>query len=93
MWRLRLSHDAEHGHAKHGDGKHGDHGTTSMPMSAAEELAHRAEDLTASKAMMPAFQLTMLSVLGGIFISFAAIVSTAVTAGGGMAPGVSRFLG
>ncbi len=64
-----------------------------MPMSAAEELAHRAEDLTASKAMMPAFQLTMLSVLGGIFISFAAIVSTAVTAGGGLAPGVSRFLG
>lgn len=62
-------------------------------MSAAEELARRAEDLTASKAMMPAFQLTMLSVLGGIFISFAAIVSTAVTAGGGMAPGVARFLG
>ncbi len=61
--------------------------------SAAEETAHRAEDITASKAMMPAFQLTMLSVLGGIFISFAAIVATAVTAGGGMAPGVARFLG
>lgn len=61
--------------------------------SAAEENAHRAEEITASKAMMPAFQLTMLSVLGGIFISFAAIVSTSVTAGGGMAPGFARFLG
>jgi formate transporter len=56
-------------------------------------MARRAEDIGTAKAAMPIERLVALSVLGGAFIALGAIFSTVVTAGGGVAPGVSRLLG
>lgn len=56
-------------------------------------MARKAEDVGVAKATMSAERLFVLAVLAGAFISFGAVFSTVVTAGGGMAPGVSRLLG
>ena len=57
------------------------------------EMARRAESVGQTKATMPLRRLIPLSILAGAFISLGAMFSTVVTAGGGMAPGVSRLLG
>jgi formate transporter len=46
-----------------------------------------------AKVAMPTGSLFVLAVLAGAFISLAAVFSTVVTAGGGMAPGLARLLG
>lgn len=56
-------------------------------------IARKAEEVGVAKAAMSAERLLALSILAGAFISFGAVFSTVVTAGGGMAPGVSRLLG
>jgi formate transporter len=57
------------------------------------QMARRAEDIGVAKASLPLDRLFILAVLGGVFISLGAAFSTVVTAGGGLAPGVSRLLG
>lgn len=56
-------------------------------------MADRAEAVGVAKASMAPLRVASLAVLGGAFIALGAIFSTSVTAGGGMAPGVSRLLG
>jgi len=57
------------------------------------EVAARAEAVGVAKASMAIDRLVALSVLAGAFITFGAMLSTVVTAGGGTAPGVARLLG
>ena len=57
------------------------------------DIAGRAEAVGVTKASARFDQLVVLGVLAGAFISLGAVFSTVVTAGGGMAPGVSRLLG
>jgi formate/nitrite transporter len=57
------------------------------------DIARRAESVGVAKASIRFDQLVVLGVLAGAFISLGAVFSTVVTAGGGMAPGVSRLLG
>jgi formate transporter len=55
-------------------------------------IAHKAEDLGVTKANMALPRMFALGVLAGSFISLGALLSTTVTAGGEMAPGISRLL-
>ena len=57
------------------------------------EVARRAEEVGVVKARLPIERMAVLAVLGGAFIALGAMFSTVVTAGGGLAPGVSRLLG
>ena len=57
------------------------------------DIARRAEAVGVAKASIRFDQLVVLGVLAGAFISLGAVFSTVVTAGGGVAPGVSRLLG
>jgi formate/nitrite transporter FocA (FNT family) len=57
------------------------------------DIARRAEAVGVAKASTRFHRLVVLGVLAGAFISLGAVFSTVVTAGGGMAPGVSRLLG
>jgi formate transporter len=57
------------------------------------DIARRAETVGVAKVAMRLDRLIVLSVLAGAFISLGAMFSTVVTAGGGIAPGVSRLLG
>lgn len=57
------------------------------------DIARRAEAVGVAKASTRFDRLVVLGVLAGAFISLGAVFSTAVTSGGGMAPGVSRLLG
>jgi len=56
-------------------------------------MAERAEAVGVAKAALPLPRLFALAVLGGVFISLGAVFSTAVTAGTGLAPGISRLIG
>jgi formate/nitrite transporter len=56
-------------------------------------VALKAEQAGVAKASTPADRMFVLAVLAGSFIALGASFSTAVTAGGGSAPGVSRLLG
>lgn len=57
------------------------------------DVARRAEEVGVTKARLPIARMAVLAVLGGAFIGLGGMFSTVVTAGGGMAPGVSRLLG
>ena len=57
------------------------------------QMARRAEAVGETKAGLPFLTTVVLGILAGSFISLGALFSTAVTAGGGMAPGVGRLLG
>jgi formate transporter len=57
------------------------------------EIARKAEAVGEAKIALRLDRLVVLGVLAGAFIALGAIFSTAVTAGGGMAPGVTRLLG
>jgi len=57
-------------------------------------IAHKAEDVGAAKAAMPALQTFVLAVLAGAFIAVGAAFATTVTAGGSSVPyGLSRLVG
>lgn len=56
-------------------------------------VARKAEDVGVVKTDMAFGRLFVLAVLAGAFIALGALFSTVVTAGGGMAPGISRLLG
>lgn len=56
-------------------------------------IARKAVDLGVAKTDMEFLRLFALAVLAGAFIALGALFSTVVTAGGGLAPGVSRLLG
>ncbi|MGE0139574.1 MAG: formate/nitrite family transporter [Ilumatobacteraceae bacterium] len=56
-------------------------------------MARKAEDVGVAKTEMDLMRLFALAVLAGAFIAMGALFSTVVTAGGGMAAGVSRLLG
>jgi formate/nitrite transporter len=57
------------------------------------DVARRAEEAGVAKVAIPVDRLVVLSVLAGAFIALGAVFSTAVTAGGGMPPGIARLLG
>jgi formate/nitrite transporter len=57
------------------------------------DIARRAEAVGVAKAAIRFDRLVALGVLAGAFISLGAVFSTVVTAGGGMAPGLTRLLG
>lgn len=67
--------------------------TPSLDALLPADIARRAESVGVAKAAMRLDRLIMLSVLAGAFISLGAVFSTVVTAGSGMAPGISRLLG
>lgn len=56
-------------------------------------MATRAEEIGVTKANMPLARLVPLGVLAGAFIALGANFATAVTAGTGSAPGITRLLG
>ncbi len=56
-------------------------------------MAAKAEQVGVTKAHLPLRRLVPLGVLAGAFIALGANFSTVVTAGGGMAPGITRLLG
>lgn len=58
-----------------------------------QEMARKAENAGVAKAQLPVAKMFALAVLAGAFIALGAIFATSVTAGGGMAPGVSKLLG
>lgn len=87
-----------------GEGEHTPRGFAPTPVAPAAErlsldallpadIARRAEAAGAAKVATRPDRLATLSVLAGAFISLGAVFSTVVTAGGAMAPGVSRLLG
>ena len=57
------------------------------------EIAQKAEAVGVAKIALRLDRLVVLGVLAGAFIALGAIFSTAVTAGGEMAPGIARLLG
>jgi len=57
------------------------------------DMATKAEQVGVVKAAMPLRRLIPLGVLAGAFIALGANFATVVTAGTGLAPGVSRLLG
>ncbi|MEK7423360.1 MAG: formate/nitrite family transporter [Actinomycetota bacterium] len=57
------------------------------------EMAHKAETVGVVKAALPLRRLIPLGVLAGAFIALGAHFFIVVTAGTGLAPGVSRLLG
>jgi formate/nitrite transporter len=57
------------------------------------DVARRAEEVGVAKVATPVVRLGVLSVTAGAFISFGAVFSTSVTAGGEMPPGIARLLG
>jgi formate/nitrite transporter len=56
-------------------------------------IARKAVDVGVAKTEMEFLRLFALAVLAGAFIALGALFSTVVTAGSGLAPGVSRLLG
>lgn len=56
-------------------------------------IARKAEEIGVAKTEMEFAKLFVLAVLAGAFIALGAMFSTVVTAGGGLAPGISRLLG
>lgn len=56
-------------------------------------IARKAVDVGVAKTETEFLRLFALAVLAGAFIALGALFSTVVTAGGGLAPGVSRLLG
>ncbi|MBX3459146.1 MAG: formate transporter FocA [Planctomycetes bacterium] len=57
------------------------------------EMAAKAEAIGVKKAALPFMTTFALAVLAGAFIALGAVFSTVATAGGGLAPGLTRVLG
>jgi formate transporter FocA len=57
------------------------------------DMARKAEAVGEAKAGLRSDRLVLLAVLAGAFIALGGIFSTTVTAGPGLAPGLSRLLG
>lgn len=67
--------------------------TPSLDALLPADMATRAEAVGVIKAALPMRRLVPLGVLAGAFIGLGANFATVVTAGTGLAPGISRLLG